>query len=392
MELIVYAPVWGQSGFEHLSRELLIALDQLAVNIELRPAQDWNFERVGLRPHVISRLVRMTQNRVNSLAPHVIYQIPKGQQVTRNAPTVCYTLFETDRCPQPWVEALNKMDKVFVFSEFNRKAWAASGIDEHRIEALPTAVDSFLYNPDGPRLEVANKKGFTFLCSGDFTERKNFEAVVEAFVKEFTDGDAVTLIFKCHYGGFSKRYRRECMARLRHIALTFNSINPPRILFWGDKISDIAMAALYRSVDCFVLASRGEGLGMQYMEAAASGVPVIACDWGAQTDYLNVDNSFLVKSDLKIIDDPNYISKCLQALNSQWCQVRINDLREAIRYVRDNYADARQKSDKALEMARQKTWQKMAIAFIKGIITMYDQKNDKNKSVSLNRLLAGAPQ
>ena len=71
------------------------------------------------------------------------------------------------------------------------------------------------------------------------------------------------------------------------------------------------MASLYRSVDCFVLCSRGEGLGMQYLEAMASGVPVISCDWGAQMDYLNYKNAFLVKSELKTIDDPNYILKLL---------------------------------------------------------------------------------
>lgn len=373
MELIVYAPVWGQSGFEHLSRELLIALDQIGVNIELRAADEWNSETVGLRPHIISRLSRMTKTRVNPLAPHVIYQLPKGQKIYSDAPAVCYTLFETDRCPQAWMASLMKMDKIFVFSEFNRRGWIESGIPESKIQALPPAVDSFLYNPDGPKFNIENKRGFTFLCSGDFTERKNFEAVIEAFVKEFSDSDPVTLIFKCHYGGFTKRHRTDCLARLRAIAMHFNSKNPPRILFYGDKISDIAMAALYRSVDCFVLCSRGEGLGMQYMEAMASGVPIIACDWGAQTDYLNSENSFLVKSHLKIIDDPNYILKCIAALNSKWCQVEISDLRDAIRYVRDNYIQAKEKAAVALRDVREMTWQKMAIEFLRGIITMYEQ-------------------
>ena len=72
MELIFYAPVWGQSGFEQLSRGLILALDQMGVDIELRPAQDWNAERVGLSRTVISRLSRMTNTRGNPLAPHVI--------------------------------------------------------------------------------------------------------------------------------------------------------------------------------------------------------------------------------------------------------------------------------------------------------------------------------
>lgn len=371
MELIFYAPVWGQSGFEKLSRGLILALDQMGVNIELRPAQDWNSERVGLSREVISRLARMKNTRVSPLAPHVIYQVPKGQPLEPDAPTICYTLFETDRVPLPWLDTLKQMDRVLVFSEFNREGWSSSGIQEEKISALPVAVDSFLYNPDGPRLEISNKKGFVFLTSGDFTERKNFEAVIEAYVKEFNSSDPVTLVFKCHYGGFVKKHRRDCMDKLRQIVRRFNSGDAPRILFWGDKVSDHAMAALYRSVDCFVLASRGEGLGMQYLEAMASGVPVIHADWSAHTDYLDQSNSYPVANHLKVIDDPNYILKCPQALNSKWCQVDIDDLRGAMRHVKENHGEAREKALAAMEWARNQTWQRMAIAFVKEVVNMY---------------------
>lgn len=374
MELVVYAPVWGQSGMEKLSRELLLALDQIGVAVELRPDNEWNQERLQINREDISRLSRMVNTRVSGIAPHVICQLPKGQYVHKDAPVVCYSLFETDRCPSPWVDQLRRMDHVFVFSEFNRLSWINSGIPEDKISTLPQAVDSFMYNPGGPVMQIENKKGFTFLCSGDFTERKNFEAVVEAFVTEFTDSDSITLIFKCHYGGFTKPYRRDCVNRLREMAMRFNPKNPPRILFWGDKVSDHAMAALYRSVDCFVLCSRGEGLGMQYLEAMASGIPVIACDWGAQMDYLDYSNSYLVKSNLRIIDDVNYIIKCPQALNGRWCQAEIKDIQNVMRYVYQNQADAKGRAQKNLRRVREMTWQRMATAFIRDIVTMYDKK------------------
>ena len=372
MEFVVYAPVWGQSGFEQLSRGLLLALDQMGVAIELRTAHEWNSERVGLPNSVVQRLHRMSQMKVSELAPHVIYQLPKGQVVHPNAPVICYTLFETDRCPASWIDTLNKMDKVFVFSEFNKKSWSETGIDPHRLGRLPVAVDSFVYNPEGPKLEIENAKGFKFLMSGDFTERKNFEAVIEAYVKEFTSSDLVTLIIKTHYGGFVKKNRRDCMNRISECVNRFASKNPPRILFWGDKISDHAMAALYRSVDCFVLTSRGEGLGMQYLEAMASCVPVIACDWGAQTDYLTRENSYPVASQTKVIDDPNYILKCPQALNSKWCHVDIRDLQETLRFVWSNHNDRREKAERALKWAREQTWQKMAISFVDQVLSMYE--------------------
>lgn len=371
MELIVYAPVWGQSGYEQISRNLLCALDQIGVNIELRPANDFNGERVMLAPHVISRLARMTRTRVNPLAPHIIYQLPKGQPITQKAPALCYTLFETDRVPQPWIEALLTMDKILVFSQFNLTRWIETGIPEHKIGRLPVAVDSFLYNPDGPQIQIENRKQFAFLMSGDFTERKNFDGVIEAFVTEFTDQDDVCLIVKCHYGGFVKRHRRDCANRLRDIVRRFNPKNPPRVLFYGDKISDFTMAALYRSCDAFVLASRGEGLGMQYLEAMASGLPVIHCNWSAHTDFLDQSNSYPVSYVLKTIDDPNYILKCVQALNSKWAHVDIPELRSAMRHVVEHNEMARQKANWALRWVRQQTWQKMALAMIANVVNLY---------------------
>ena len=371
MELIVYAPVFGQSGFEQLSRGLLLALDQMGVQIELRPAYEWNAERVGLSQDKMNRLIRMVNTRVTPIAPHIIYQKPAGQPIHKDAPAICYSLFETDRCPISWVDSLQKMDNVFVFSEFNRKGWSESGIPENKIAALPPAIDSFLYNPDGPRLSIKNKKGFVFLTSGDFTERKNFEAVIEAYVKEFKSTDPVTLIVKGHYGGFVKKHRRDCIERLRNIANAFNPDNTPRILFWGDKITDFAMASLYRSVDAFVLTSRGEGLGLQYLEAMASGIPIIHANWSAQTDYLNHENSYPVAAYLKTIDDPNYIVKCPQALNSKWCQVDIKDLQNTMRHVVNNYGEAKDKASKALSDVREMTWQKMAVEFIRQIVNLY---------------------
>ena len=378
MELIVYAPVWGQSGYEQVSRNLLCALDQMGVNIQLHPANEWNNEILGLPSNMLSRLKRMVNTRVSQVSPTVIYQLPRAQPIHVDAPSICYTLFETDRCPKPWMDSLMKMDKILVFSEFNRQSWINSGISEYKISALPPAVDSFLYNPEGPRLMIENARGFKFLCSGDFTERKNFEAVIEAYCGEFSFKEDVTLIFKCHYGGFTKRYRRDCINKLREIAMCFKPLDTPRILFWGDKISDHAMATLYRSVDCFVLASRGEGLGLQYLEAMASGIPVIACDWGAQTDYLDEMNSFPVKAYLKIIDDPNYIVKCPQALNSKWCQVDVDDLRSKMRFVMGGHdgkiGEERRRADIALKQVRRFTWQNMAISFIREVINMYDHK------------------
>ena len=120
-------------------------------------------------------------------------------------------------------------------------------------------------------------------------------------------------------------------------------------------------------------------MGLQLLEAIASGLPIIASDWSAHTDYLDQSNSYPVSSYLKIIDDPNYIVKCPQALNSKWCQVYIEDLQMAMRHVMDNYGEAQSKARIALDWVRHQTWQKAAISFVSEVVNMYRPVSQKSK-------------
>jgi glycosyltransferase involved in cell wall biosynthesis len=52
------------------------------------------------------------------------------------------------------------------------------------------------------------------------------------------------------------------------------------------------MPSVYRSMDCFVLATRGEGWGRPIAEAMAMGLPAIATAWSGPTEFMNKSNSY----------------------------------------------------------------------------------------------------
>lgn len=368
MEIKWYGPCWGQSGYEELTRGLVLALDKLGVIVELQPATDWNNERIELDEEDRDRLLRMCQQKVHPESVQVCHQKPnEGYPMARKQ--ICYSLFETNRCPDPWIEDLNRMDKVWVFSEFNRKHWAASFIqrqlDGSKIEVIPFGIDTDVFSPDVEPAQVQNKKGFTFLTVGDFTERKNFEGLIEAFVKEFSAADDVCLIVKAHYKGFVRRHHDNVIEKLKDIVGMFNEGTAPRILFFGNKIAAADMPRLYRAGDCFVLASRGEGLGIPIIEAMSCGLPIIASEWGAQSDYLTDENSRLIRCDVRQIDDINYISKCPAALNHSWAYPDMEHLREHMRFMYENHEEAKKLGVKAREDMKLRTWQKAGLAMVK---------------------------
>ena len=99
-ELLFYAPAFGQSGYEIITREILIALDKLGVKIGLIPAWDWNLEKIQLSQEYKWRLDRMLKYKVTRGTPcimHQKYQPKVVEQLDPSTKLYCYTLFETDR-------------------------------------------------------------------------------------------------------------------------------------------------------------------------------------------------------------------------------------------------------------------------------------------------------
>ena len=217
---------------------------------------------------------------------------------------------------------------------------------------------------------ITNKKGFTFLTVGDYTERKNFDGLVAAFVTEFTADDDVCLIMKVHYKGLVRRYQDVLFDKIKEIVKRFNPKNPPKILFFGNKMSTLDMPLIYAIADCFVLPSRGEGLGLPIIEAMACGLPVIATDWGAQTDYMTEENSLAVKCDIRQIDDIDYIKRCLVAVNHSWACPSTADLREKMRWVYENQDEAEKMGAAGRKDMEERTWQKTGLAMVKKILEM----------------------
>ncbi|WP_244163197.1 glycosyltransferase [Paenibacillus pectinilyticus] len=64
------------------------------------------------------------------------------------------------------------------------------------------------------------------------------------------------------------------------------------ILIIGNRISEKQLKGLYTLGDAFDLPTRGEGVGLPFLESLASGVPVIATGWGGQMDFLTKKKLF----------------------------------------------------------------------------------------------------
>lgn len=195
-----------------------------------------------------------------------------------------YSMLEVDGLPADWVAGANEMDEVWVPSTFNAETFVAAGVHTP-ISVMPLGVDTNYFRPEGARF--SNPDGlFVFLSVFEWNDRKAPRLLLDAFTRAFRADDPVVLV--CKVLNFDPAV--DPAAEVRSWGL------PPgggriRLLLNGD-VPYSELPALYRSADCYVAATHGEGWNMPLVEAMSCGVPAIATDWSSHRDIVDESVGF----------------------------------------------------------------------------------------------------
>jgi len=200
---------------------------------------------------------------------------------------------ETDRCHPEWVSACNAMNLVIVPSQHAKQCLANSGNVTKPIIIIPEAYSEAITAPELPTLPDFPTP-FNFLIFGQLTgnnpnsDRKNIFYTIKWLCETFKNDKDVGIIVKTNAGRNSKIDRNLVTNLMKQLLAEVRpSGNPKFYLLHGD-MSDQEVASLYRhnQVKALVALTRGEGYGLPILEAAASGLPVIATGWSGHLDFL----------------------------------------------------------------------------------------------------------
>eukprot|EP00003_Mantamonas_plastica_P002453 TRINITY_DN1185_c0_g2_i1.p1 TRINITY_DN1185_c0_g2~~TRINITY_DN1185_c0_g2_i1.p1 ORF type:complete len:944 (+),score=237.91 TRINITY_DN1185_c0_g2_i1:32-2833(+) len=233
---------------------------------------------------------------------------------------VIRTSFETDRIRQRWVHRLNKMDQIWVPSEFNRITFESSGVNSSKIVVIPQGVDTHLFNPDTTsplRLPKEDESKFKFLSVFEWTDRKGWEVLISEFVQEFSvecdngecESDVVLYLKVAVFGqnipSDATRNYNELSELIRNLVVkhTPSGKTAPKIKVITLRLAPADMPKLYKSMDCFVLPTHGEGWSRTVSEAMAMELPVIVTKWGGLRDYVTEQNAYPVHYSLSRVCD-----------------------------------------------------------------------------------------
>ncbi len=205
---------------------------------------------------------------------------------------------EADRCNPAWVQACNRMDKVIVPSTYSKNSFINGGLDPAKISNVPEAITCGT-NLTPNAIELNSKldsisTDFNFLVFGQLTsndvrtDRKNTVNCMKWICEEFKNDPSVGIILKTNMGRMTQQDKRVVHQMASGFIDALRPSQFPRIHVLHGLLDKNEVGALFRheKVKALATATRGEGWGLPILDAAASGVPIIAPGCTGHVDFL----------------------------------------------------------------------------------------------------------
>ncbi len=271
-----------------------------------------------------------------------------------------YTMLEVNGFPDEWVRQANQMDEVWVPASFNVEGLRRCGM-RRTVRVMPLGVDVDHFHPRVKPLKLPY--GFVFLTVLEWGERKSCDTILSIFNDEVRRSEDVVLICKVMNRDGSVDLHSE-IAKLR----LKRSGGRIRLLL-NYQVPHYQMAALYRTANCVLFPSHGEGWNMPAVEAMACGCPVIATAWGAHLDYMTDSNSLLLRNKGCV----PAVAKCPYYAGFEWAEPDPEHLRHLIRYAIEHPNEIGRVGRRASEDIRSRySWRQSADRIRDRLQALYD--------------------
>lgn len=246
--------------------------------------------------------------------------------------------WEFGAIPKSWIAPMQRVDEIWVPSEFVRHVLLRAGVAAERVVVIPNGVDLELYQPNGDRHRPEGSRATSFLFVGGAIRRKGLDVLLAAWRAAFSASDDVSLTIKS-LGGKSF-YRHLHLGE--EIATVAADPGAAPVIHIEEELSDAVMPELYRGADVVALPYRGEGFGMPLAEALASGIPVITTALGPAPEFCPREASWMISA--KEVEVPEALRLPMPLTGAMtWFEPSVADLAAALRAA----ADPAQRAPKA---------------------------------------------
>jgi len=365
IEVRMHGIFFDAGGYGKVNRNLALKLSEAGIKLKIDPKNSQN----QLQESELKKIVDLTKTEISKNHISIDSVIPSFSEYSTGKYRILYTTIESYTIPKQFLDCCQFYNEIWVTSP-----WSASILKKETktpVYVIPAGVDNELYKEEGPRFDLKpNIKDFVFISVFGWSYRKGYDVLLKSYFDEFDANDNVSLLIVSRYQSQTSRFHRNKIKDdIDQIMTGFPNKDMPHVARYSQIISEKDMPKLYRSANCFVLSSRGEGSCLPPVEASLCGLPIIMTNVSGQQMYIRNDNSFPIEMD-KLVEIQQgqmhlhyWDGQKFPALTSPKVH---NDLRKSMRYVFENYEEAKQRNHKMQKLiTEQFTWNNTANAALK---------------------------
>ncbi|MAE82836.1 MAG: hypothetical protein CMB80_08890 [Flammeovirgaceae bacterium] len=300
--VLIRAPLLSYSGYGTHARQVFRWL-LTQQNVELRTAiVPWGMTPWMINPDFENGLIKEIMARsINDSDKNHPYDLSIQLQLPNewdsnvaNINVGISAFVETDQCNPAWIDCCNRMSKVIVPSEFIAGVIKNSGDCTVPLDVVPECFYDEIIDENIPEFSLDLNTSFNFLVFGQFTgnnpenDRKNLFNTLKILCETFGDDPDVGIILKTNSGRNTTIDKAITEKTIAQLIKEVRKGEFPKVHLLHGSLNARQVAGLYRNstIKALVTLTRGEGFGLPILEAAASGLPILATNWSAHLDFL----------------------------------------------------------------------------------------------------------
>jgi len=340
--VVLRAPVLTQSGYGVHSRQVASwLLSRNDVDLSIIPTQ-WGDTPWILNEKFESGLIGKILEKCTSpkQKPDFSYQLvlPNEWDASMANKNVGMTAaVETDRCHPSWPSFCNKMDAV-IFPSTHALA-SINNVEKIKTKTyvVPESY-SEVFLSDPLKVDFGFKTPYNFLMVGQLTgnnphnDRKNIFYTIKWLCEVFKDDPNVGVVIKTNSGRNTLIDRKIVTNLFEQLMLEARRGPYPKFYLLHGDMSDSEMCSLYKdsSVKALVNLGHGEGFGLPILEAAVTGLPIIATGWSGYTDFLTKKDYVSVNYQLEQIPNSR-VDQQIFVKDARWAAPSSEDFKRKVK-------------------------------------------------------------
>lgn len=280
-------------------------------------------------------------NIVNMIPPlYSAFSLPG----TRN---IGYAMFEADSLPAGWAAHCNRMDAIWVPSDWLRQVFTASGV------TVPISVVGPHAEPTST--DTPSSGPFRLFSMFQWSARKNPINMLRAYCAAFDGNRETVLTMKINAGNNAQSASLVQEAINNAMSRTRARQRMPRIEVATNEFSVEQLALLHASSHAYISLSHSEAWGQPAWDATIAGKPVIHTGWSSPMEYLHAQG--LVRHNMAPVYGMEDFAPYYH-IGMNWAEPHLDD---AVAKLRDLYASHEKWANTALEH-REKTLERFSLS------------------------------